>query len=121
MAVFREEEETDIFSRKISIQALRSASTVFLMYLILACSGAMLICMKDGFPLGDCLFETASAIGTVGLTLGITTKLSEFSHLILIALMFLGRVGGLTLVYATHGAGFHTCQRKLPEEMVTVG
>ena len=50
--------------------------------------------------LSDCLFETASAVGTAGLTLGITTELGLVSHLILVVLMYLGRVGGLTLIYA---------------------
>lgn len=51
-------------------------------------------------PLSTCLYETASAVGTVGLTLGITPQLGVLSQLILIVLMYLGRVGGLTLIYA---------------------
>lgn len=51
-------------------------------------------------PLSTCLYETASAVGTVGLTLGITPQLHLPSQLLLILLMYLGRVGGLTLVYA---------------------
>ena len=51
-------------------------------------------------PLSACLYETASAVGTVGLTLGVTPQLSVFSQFILIVLMYLGRVGGLTLIYA---------------------
>jgi trk system potassium uptake protein TrkH len=60
----------------------------------------MVISLVEGLPMKDCVFETASAIGTVGLTLGITPSLGFFSHLILIVLMFIGRVGGLTLIYA---------------------
>ncbi len=45
-------------------------------------------------------FETASAVGTVGLTLGITPQLGILSRIVLIILMFMGRVGGLTLIYA---------------------
>ena len=48
----------------------------------------------------ECLYEAASAVGTVGLTLGITPKLHIVSQFILIILMYLGRVGGLTLIYA---------------------
>ena len=50
-------------------------------------------------------FETASAVGTVGLTLGITPTLCLVSKIILIMLMFFGRIGGLTLIYATLGEG----------------
>lgn len=120
IAVFRQQEETDLFSRKIGMQVIRNAATIFIMYLFLCVFGAVLISLKDGFTLGECLFETASAVGTVGLTLGITTKLSCFSQNILIMLMFLGRVGGLTLIYATHKKT-SKAYLKMPEEIVTVG
>ena len=67
-----------------------------------------------------CMFETASAIGTVGLTLGITPGLGVASRLILIALMFIGRVGGLTLIFAAISGAQHYAAR-LPREKITVG
>ena len=70
--------------------------------------------------MSDCLFETASAAGTVGLTLSLTTKLSHISQTLLMILMFLGRVGTLTLIYATKRVSKHV-YKKMPEEMVTVG
>ena len=51
------------------------------------------------------LFEAASAISTVGLSLGITPELSGASRLILIFLMYFGRVGGLTMIYAVTAKG----------------
>lgn len=72
------------------------------MYITLFLTGGMIISSIDNIPLITALFETASAIGTVGLglSLGITSELGIISHLILIFLIFLGRVGGLTLVFA---------------------
>lgn len=67
-----------------------------------------------------CMFETASAVATVGLTLGITPHLSTLSQLILIVLMFMGRVGGMTLVFATI-ARRHVIDPLKPEEKVQVG
>ena len=68
-----------------------------------------------------CLFETASAVGTVGLSLGITPGLGRLSKLILTLLMFMGRVGGLTLVFAARiGVQQHNLS-KLPKEKITVG
>ncbi len=67
-----------------------------------------------------CLFETASAIGTVGLSLGITPELGVLSRMILILLMFFGRVGGLTLIFATISGAKKTAS-KLPQEKITVG
>ncbi len=59
-------------------------------------------------------------IGTVGLSLGATPGLGTASRLILIGLMFFGRVGGLTLIYATLSKQ-HTCAVKYPQEKITVG
>lgn len=81
-------------------EALTNAMTIVLMYLILFFAGGAIICGLEGIPLMDAMFETASAIGTVGLTLGATPTLGTASKLILIFLMYFGRVGGLTLIYA---------------------
>ena len=68
----------------------------------------------------EAFFETASAIGTVGLTLGITPGLGQVSRAILIALMFFGRVGGLTLLYALSGMSA-PAPGQLPREEISVG
>ena len=83
-------------------------------------AGGMVISAVEGLPLLPCLFESASAAGTVGLTLGITPGLGTVSRLVLIALMFFGRVGGLTLIFATLPAHKNTLS-KLPLEKITVG
>lgn len=70
------------------------------MYVTLFLVGGMMISGIEEIPLITALFETASAIGTVGLSLGITPALGIASHMILICLMFFGRVGGLTLIFA---------------------
>jgi FHS family L-fucose permease-like MFS transporter len=67
------------------------------MYLGLAVSAAMVISAVEELPLLTCLFESTSAIATVGLTLGITPSLSIVSKCILIALMFFGRLAGAAL------------------------
>ena len=65
------------------------------------------------------LYETASAVATVGLTLGITPQLGILSQGVLIALMFLGRVGGLTLIYAAFGSS--PAHSRLPQEKIAIG
>ena len=91
------------------------------MYLVLFFGGAWLISIKEGLPLGTCFYETASAIGTVGLTLGITPGLGLFSKIILISLMFIGRVGGLTLVFSVFSFRKNQSPVRLPQEKITVG
>ena len=81
---------------------------------------AAVISAVEGLPLGACLFETASAVGTVGLTLGITPQLGVLSQCILMVLMFLGRVGGLTIIFAAIN-GVDKKMSKKPMEDITVG
>ena len=80
----------------------------------------MIISKIENIPVLTGLFESASAIGTVGLTLGITPTLSSLSKIILIILMFFGRLGGLTLIYATLGEGKQQ-HYKYPVEKIIVG
>lgn len=99
---------------------MQNASAIFLLYLLFFFTGGMLICCMDQVPLMDALFEAASAIGTVGLSLSGTVRFSQASRGILIFLMYFGRVGGLTMIYAlTAGNGGISAQ--FPQEPVTVG
>ena len=119
-AVFRRKDETDLFGRRIPSDTIRTASTILILYVTLFFCGGVLLSLLEGLPMMTCLFETASAIGTVGLTLGITPQLGFLSRLILIFLMFFGRVGGLTLIFAAlSGSSKHFS--KLPQEKITVG
>ena len=120
VAVFRRRENGRFFGRRIADDTVKNALTVFLMYISLFLLGGMIISRVEELPILTCLFETASAIGTVGLTLGITPGLHLVSKLILISLMFLGRIGGLTLIFATLSANKNTLS-KLPLEKITVG
>lgn len=119
-ATFRRKEHTHFFGRRIDDGVVRHAATIFLMYIALFFAGALIISIAEGLEMRVCLFETASAIGTVGLSLGITPGLGTLSRLILIALMFFGRVGGLTLIFAAV-SGVQKNISKLPRETITVG
>ncbi len=119
-AVFRRKENAHFFGRRLSDDVIRSAATILVMYLTLFIGGGLVISIVEGLPISICLFETASAVGTVGLTLGITSQLGILSQIILILLMFFGRVGGLTLIYAAL-SGVNQTQSKLPQEKITVG
>ncbi len=120
VAVFRRREDPHFFNRRVPNETVAQAAAIMLMYLSLFLTGGLIISKLEGLPVLTCLFETASAIGTVGLSLGITPQLGRVSQLILIALMFFGRAGGLTLIYAalsnTQGSA-----ARLPQERITVG
>ncbi len=120
IATFKRKPEPSCFGRRIENDAVKNAATVVTMYVVMFLSGAIIISMIEGLPLLTCMFETASAIGTVGLTLGITTSLSSVSRLILIGLMYLGRVGGLTIIFATIKS-FSNGHGRYPQEKITIG
>ena len=120
LAIFRRKDHVTCFGRRIGEDAVRNAVAVLMMYFMMFFIGGMIISRAEGLPLMSCLFETASALGTVGLSLGITVRIGSVSRLILIALMFMGRVGGLTLIYAAQSVRKTSCST-LPLEKVTVG
>ena len=119
-ATFRKREDAQFFGRRIEPGAIRSAATILMLYMTLFFGGAVIISLYEGLPLSLCLFETASAVGTVGLTLGITPQLGILSQVVLIVLMYMGRVGSLTLIYAAM-SGKNLSPAKLPQEKIAVG
>ena len=119
-ACFRRNEDAQMFGRRIENSTVKNAATIFMMYIVFFFGGAIVISAVEDLSFSTCLFETASAIGTVGLTLGITPGLGVISQIILMILMFLGRVGGLTLIYAALSSNGKKIS-KLPQEKMMVG
>ena len=120
IAVFRRRPNAHIFGRRIPNDTAHYAATVLLLYTVLFLAGGIFISYQEGMPIMPALFEAASAIGTVGVTLGITPTLSAASKVVLILLMFWGRVGGMTIVYAAL-ATKHPYVSEFPQEKITVG
>ena len=106
----RRRAEAHIFNRRFEDDAYPQAGTVFSIYITAVILSSMIICalecdnpavanVADGsVNIHYVVFEVVSAIGTVGLSCGITGAVGAASQLILIFLMFLGRVGGFTLI-----------------------
>ena len=120
IATFRSQENAGAFGRRLECHVIKNAATIAMLYFTLFFCGGIAISVYEDLPLLDCLYEAASAVGTVGLTLGITPGLHVFSQTVLIILMYLGRVGGLTLIYAVF-SGRNKGNAKLPLEKITVG
>lgn len=119
-SVFTKRDQTVLFGRRLADNVVKNAVAILLLYLTLFLSGGMIISYIEDIPIVTAFFETASAIGTVGLSLGVTPTLGNVSHIILIFLMFVGRVGGLTLIYATVSDRYNN-GAKFPQESLTVG
>ena len=120
IATFRSQENAGAFGRRLEYHVIKNAATIAMLYFTLFFCGGIAISVYEGLPLLDCLYEAASAVGTVGLTLGITPGLHIFSQVVLIMLMYLGRVGGLTLIYAVFSRR-NKENARLPLEKITVG
>ncbi len=120
LAVFRHKPYAHVFGRRVPSDTAHYAATVLGMYLILFFTGGIIISYVEKMPVLTALFEAGSAIGTVGLTLGVTPTLGVCSKLVLIVLMFLGRVGGMTVVYAALSAK-RPYVSEFPQEKIMVG
>ncbi len=112
--------ETRIFDRKIPFSTLERALTITLLYLIAAWVGSLIIYAFEGKNYFWIMFESISALSTVGLSLGITPHLKTGSKLVLVVLMLWGRVGIITFVW-----GLSRRKREprisFPEEQIPVG
>lgn len=104
--VARGSKDVVVMKRRVDTGMLLRALSITVISLMVICLGAFLIALVDGLTFESVLFETFSAFGTVGVTTGITTQFSYFGKLLLMAMMFFGRVGILTITYEIM-AGLH--------------
>ncbi|MEZ4907889.1 MAG: potassium transporter TrkG [Saprospiraceae bacterium] len=101
ISIARGKDRVEIYRRQISDFTIRRAFGVIILSLLTIGGGIILISINDGDKgLLNIIFESFSAYSTVGLSLGITSSLTEYSKFVLIALMFLGRVGMMTFLFA---------------------
>ena len=120
ISVFRREKAPSCYKRRIPLETVESAAAVFALDMILFIAGSCIISVIENLPMRATLFECASAVATVGLSLGITPELGAISKLILAVIMYTGRVGGLTLVFAAV-ARRNTAAGQYPEDHIAVG
>ena len=114
-------QSADVFGRRIPDGAFKRAVYVFFTNLLLVVAGTFVIsCLNPDMRFSSVMFECFSAIGTVGLTVGITTELDTVSHIVLILLMYLGRVGSISFATVL----FEKRARPAvvnPKERITIG
>ena len=120
-SVLKGREKVEAFSRTIPQIVIMRTIVIFVLalLLILFAFAIILAIEKNRFPALSVLFEVVSAFGTVGLTTGITSSLSTGSKIVLIILMFTGRIGPLTIAVSIAEKGRQLI--KYPEENISVG
>ncbi len=119
-SIFRRKEDVECFGRRVERSVIRTAIAVFVLYLFLALTVGIAISALDDIDIMAALFETVSAIATVGLSLSVTPQLGLISKIMITGLMFLGRVGGLTVLLSLSGSR-QTPVGRCPAENITVG
>ena len=124
LSVVRGESEVNVARRRLSDDISRRALTVSVLFLTTLLTGTLIISLIENgrFPLEDILFEASSAMGTVGVSAIGTPNLSSASRAVLLPMMFLGRVGPLTLAVAVaKRQGRIRTASKYPEEKIMIG
>lgn len=120
IANLRNRAELNIFGRRLDEDSIRKASTVFIMNLSMALISMMAICAIQPLAMDDVIFEVMSAIGTVGMTTGITRDLTIASRYIIILLMYCGRIGSMSFALSFMEKK-KKAMIKLPQERITIG
>lgn len=100
MGTVKGQNEVVAYRRTISPKSVRKAWTVFAISLLMALIGTALVMQLSGGELEDVLYEVFSAIGTVGITRGLTTELNTAGRIIIIICMYLGRIGPISMAIA---------------------
>lgn len=118
--VMASKEDVELFKRRIPADNIFKAVAISVIALMLVFTSTFLLTITEGADFLMTLFEATSAFGTVGLTLGLTTELTELGKVIIILTMFAGRVGPLTLAMAL-GSHKSKALLKYPEERLLVG
>lgn len=123
ISVIKGKEETEIFKRRISWELVNRALTIAIIGVTLIVSVTMILTITDSeFSFIALLYETVSAFATVGLTLNITPQLSIIGKMLMISMMFAGRVGILTIAFAlARKQHLNKGSIKYPEGKILVG
>jgi trk system potassium uptake protein TrkH len=122
-AALRKRGEVEMFKRSVRIVVVGRAITVMLLFIGVLFVSGLALCITEngnGFDMSDIMFEAASALGTVGLSTGITGSLTVPGKLIIIVVMLIGRLGPLTLLAALT-FNIKPARYNYPDEAIIVG
>ncbi len=121
VSILRREEDIRLFGRRLPEDLMRRACSIVIIYVSLAMLSTLAICAaQPELALQDVIIEVFSAINTVGMSTGLTRELGTFARLIIILLMYAGRLGSLTfaLLIARHPS---PSPLRCPQERILIG
>jgi len=120
IAMVRGKDDIVLFHYRLGKDRILKAITLTMFALFLVIFVAMILSTTENHPFLMILFEVTSAFGTVGLTMGLTTDLSDIGKILIALMMFVGRLGPLTLAYAL-GPKTEKELYRYPEGKITIG
>ncbi|WP_282928911.1 TrkH family potassium uptake protein [Anaerococcus sp. Marseille-Q7828] len=120
ISVIKNEKEPIVFKIRISDDTIKKALSIFVISLSIVIFVSFVIAAIEDFAFIDILYETASALGTVGATLGITDKLSAASKILITLCMYLGRIGPMTMALS-FGLKSDVRMIRYPEGFISIG
>ena len=123
IGVLRNRRDTECFDRKIDNGIVKSGVTIALItFIFLFCGIAALTLFEPEADFLNLMYEATSAMGTVGLSADLTPQLGRGSHVVLMILMYIGRIGPVTMALVFAGKSSKSEQfRELPEENIMIG
>lgn len=119
-AVVRGESEPVVFGRHISTETVRKALAIFLVSIVIILSVSFMLAITESAPLVDILYETVSALATVGASKGITPHLTDAGKNLITLCMYLGRIGPMTMAFA-FGMKAKKSLIRYPESFISIG
>lgn len=119
-AVVRGESEPVVFGRHISTETVRKALAIFLVSIVIVISVSFMLTITESAPLVDILYETVSALATVGASKGITPHLTDAGKNLITLCMYLGRIGPMTMAFA-FGMKAKKSLIRYPESFISIG
>lgn len=116
----RGRQDINVFNRSLEDGVIRRAFSAVAIYIAILVTGAMVVVLNQNLPIEEVFFEAFSAIGTVGLSTGITRELTVTSRIVIMLMMYAGRIGSLTLAMALT-IGKQPAAIRNPREKIAIG
>lgn len=116
----RGKQYVNIYGREIETNTVYKSFMIYIVATLIVCLSTLLICSSDQFSLMEIFFEVSSAFGTTGLSMGITGSLTAFAKIVLIATMFIGRIGIVTFLMIFR-ANAHPAKVRYPKADIIIG
>ena len=120
ISVMKKEKEPVIFKRSVGDESIKKAISIFMVSITIVILVSFSISITDNFDFIDILYETVSALATVGASRGITANLSDMAKILLAFCMYLGRIGPMTMAFA-FGLKAEDKMIKYPETFISIG